>query len=251
VSKKQPVWAQTLVGQTNELVDAFAECMLPAAQHGLTVKPEDVRTFLVTAFINLSQQVALLPNRLYTSSSNDDALDILLPVPRREKATKSAYALRRWLAREIFECEIPRKPPKRATKSVGPARNARYKAWIRSVPCCVCGLEPPERRRTRDGMAAWGKKPQIIHGSLYAETATRKMRTPTIDWDELISNSGTKWISLAWVNVRVVRQCLPEFRAPKALEPSRVTRSPSPQLTLSLCCAAFSLVYSAVQNSGV
>jgi hypothetical protein len=56
VSKKQPVWAQTLVGQTNELVDAFAECMLHAAQHGLTVKPEDVRTLLVTAFINLSQR---------------------------------------------------------------------------------------------------------------------------------------------------------------------------------------------------
>jgi len=56
VSKKQPAWAQTLVGQTNQLVDAFAECMLHAAQHGLTIKPEDVRTLLVTAFINLSQR---------------------------------------------------------------------------------------------------------------------------------------------------------------------------------------------------
>ena len=56
VSKKQPAWAQTLVGQTKQLVDAYAECMLHAAQHGLTVKPEDVRTLLVTAFINLSQR---------------------------------------------------------------------------------------------------------------------------------------------------------------------------------------------------
>jgi len=56
VSKKQPAWAQTLVGQTNQLVDAYAECTLHAAQHGLTVKPEDVRTLLVTAFINLSQR---------------------------------------------------------------------------------------------------------------------------------------------------------------------------------------------------
>lgn len=56
VSRKQPAWAQTLVGQTNQLVDAFSECMLHAAHHGLTIKPEDVRTLLVTAFINLSQR---------------------------------------------------------------------------------------------------------------------------------------------------------------------------------------------------
>jgi hypothetical protein len=56
VSKKQPAWAQTLVGHTNQLVDAYAECMLYAAQHGLAIKPEDVRTLLVTAFINLSQR---------------------------------------------------------------------------------------------------------------------------------------------------------------------------------------------------
>jgi hypothetical protein len=56
VSRKQPAWAQTLVGQTNQLVDAYAACMLHAAQHGLTIKPEDVRTLLVTAFINLSQR---------------------------------------------------------------------------------------------------------------------------------------------------------------------------------------------------
>jgi hypothetical protein len=56
MTKKHPAWAQTLVGQTNQLVDAYAECILHAAQHGLTIKPEDVRTLLVTAFINLSQR---------------------------------------------------------------------------------------------------------------------------------------------------------------------------------------------------
>jgi hypothetical protein len=56
MANKQPAWAQTLVGQTNQLVDAYAQCILHAAQHGLTVKPEDVRTLLVTAFINLSQR---------------------------------------------------------------------------------------------------------------------------------------------------------------------------------------------------
>jgi hypothetical protein len=52
----------------------------------------------------------------------------------------------------------------------------------------------PERRRTRAGMAAWGRKPQTIPAFLYAETATRKIRTPTIDWDEPNSSGGTKWI---------------------------------------------------------
>jgi hypothetical protein len=52
----------------------------------------------------------------------------------------------------------------------------------------------PERRRTLGGMAAWDKKLQTIPASLYVETATRKMRTPTIDWDERNSNGGTKWI---------------------------------------------------------
>ena len=50
----------------------------------------------------------------------------------------------------------------------------------------------PERRLTQVWMAAWDKKPQTIPASLYAETATPKMRTPTIDSDELDSNGGTK-----------------------------------------------------------
>jgi hypothetical protein len=133
VSKKQPAWAQTLVGQTNQLVDTYVEFILHAAQHGFTIKPEDVRTLLVTAFLRY--------------------LNVLFPLPVQEKAMRSAHALRRWLAREILEREIPRKPPKRATKSTGPSRNARYQAWIRSLPCCVCGLEPTGEasHKGRDG----------------------------------------------------------------------------------------------------
>jgi hypothetical protein len=52
----------------------------------------------------------------------------------------------------------------------------------------------PERRLTRAGMVAWGKKPQTTRASLYAETATHKMRTPTIDWDGPNSKDGTEWI---------------------------------------------------------
>jgi hypothetical protein len=46
----------------------------------------------------------------------------------------------------------------------------------------------------RDRMAAWGKRPPTTRAFLYAEIATRKMRTLTIDWEGLISNGGTNWI---------------------------------------------------------
>jgi hypothetical protein len=49
-------WAETLLHQTNELTDAYASALQHAGRHGLAVKPEDVRTLLVTAFINLSQR---------------------------------------------------------------------------------------------------------------------------------------------------------------------------------------------------
>lgn len=54
--KKPPTWAVTLVHQTNELIDAYAECIGHANQYGVSVKPEDVRTLLVTTFINLCQR---------------------------------------------------------------------------------------------------------------------------------------------------------------------------------------------------
>ena len=56
IVKKAPAWAETLVSHTNELVDAYAACLEHASAHGLSVKSDDVRTLLVTAFINLSQR---------------------------------------------------------------------------------------------------------------------------------------------------------------------------------------------------
>jgi hypothetical protein len=55
-ARNRPGWAETLLNQTNELVDAYAASLEHAAGHGLAVKPEDVRTLLVTAFINLSHR---------------------------------------------------------------------------------------------------------------------------------------------------------------------------------------------------
>jgi hypothetical protein len=35
----------------------------------------------------------------------------------------------------------PMKKAKRATPRRGPERNEPYKAWIRTLPCCACGVE--------------------------------------------------------------------------------------------------------------
>jgi hypothetical protein len=53
--RKHARWAETLINHTNQLVDAYSAALRHAGTHGLAVKPEDVRTFLVTAFINLSK----------------------------------------------------------------------------------------------------------------------------------------------------------------------------------------------------
>lgn len=52
--------------------------------------------------------------------------------------------LRRWLMREIHGVEIQRKPPKKSSSLIGskPARNGKYRAWVRSLPCASCGREP-------------------------------------------------------------------------------------------------------------
>jgi hypothetical protein len=47
------------------------------------------------------------------------------------------FYLRRWLAREILGKDIGRKPPQ--TERNGPPRDWKYREWIRSLPCCVCG----------------------------------------------------------------------------------------------------------------
>jgi hypothetical protein len=54
--KKTPSWAITLVNHTNELIDAYSKCLHHANQYGVTVKSDDVRTLLVTTFINLCQR---------------------------------------------------------------------------------------------------------------------------------------------------------------------------------------------------
>ena len=54
--KTTPSWAITLVNHTNELIDAYSKCLHHANQYGVTVKSDDVRTLLVTTFINLCQR---------------------------------------------------------------------------------------------------------------------------------------------------------------------------------------------------
>lgn len=87
---------------------------------------------------------------------------------------RSGYALRRWIARKILECEIRRPTPRRATKSVGPAHNWRYRADSFATVLYIWFGGLPETRRTRGGLPAWDKKPLTIPASLYAETATHK-----------------------------------------------------------------------------
>jgi hypothetical protein len=55
---------------------------------------------------------------------------------------RNQHQLERWLMREIHGIEISRKPPRRSIGNRGPARNWKYRQWIRSLPCSVCGLEP-------------------------------------------------------------------------------------------------------------
>lgn len=56
---------------------------------------------------------------------------------------KNAYALRRWLAREILHREIPRKPPAKASALHNrPFRSYPYRRWIASLPSAVSGNTP-------------------------------------------------------------------------------------------------------------
>ena len=54
-----PVWAQSLLEQANALVDVYAAALSSAStKHGNQVKPEDVRSLLVTVFIQRSKVVS-------------------------------------------------------------------------------------------------------------------------------------------------------------------------------------------------
>jgi hypothetical protein len=54
--------------------------------------------------------------------------------------------LNRWLMQEVHGVDVglQRKPPRSATSSLGqkPARDWKYRSWIRSLPCVGCGLDP-------------------------------------------------------------------------------------------------------------
>jgi len=51
------------------------------------------------------------------------------------------WQLRKFLMKSVHGVEIPRKPAKKAIQK-GPVRNWKYRAWIRSLPCACCGVEP-------------------------------------------------------------------------------------------------------------
>lgn len=56
---EQPKWAAHLAAQTKSLIDVYAEAVAySSAKHGNAVKPEDVRTFVTTCFINLTKNGA-------------------------------------------------------------------------------------------------------------------------------------------------------------------------------------------------
>ena len=50
-------WSDALLLQTNALTDVFAGALTHASQHGISVKPEDVRSLLITAYIAMNKGV--------------------------------------------------------------------------------------------------------------------------------------------------------------------------------------------------
>lgn len=50
---------------------------------------------------------------------------------------RSKHELQKWLAKEIWNRDIGRKPPAKERK--GPQRDSEYKAWIRQQPSIVSG----------------------------------------------------------------------------------------------------------------
>ena len=80
-----PTWAQSLLGQTNALVDVYAAALSTAStKHGNQVKPEDVRTLLVTVYIQCSK------GGLYASWPGDAGVAGLGKESRAEAAAYGA-----------------------------------------------------------------------------------------------------------------------------------------------------------------
>lgn len=69
-----------------------------------------------------------------------------------------ARALERWLIREVHNRNVERKPPQKASAlhNSAPARDYKYRAWIRSLPSAVSGLSPCQACHT--GPHAIGQK---------------------------------------------------------------------------------------------
>ena len=53
----------------------------------------------------------------------------------------AGYTLKRWLMLEVHGIDIGKRPPQKESflHPNKPARNALYRAWIRSLPCVACG----------------------------------------------------------------------------------------------------------------
>lgn len=51
----------------------------------------------------------------------------------------------RWLYEQVHAKPAPRRSPRRRANPRGPARSPRYRAWIRSLPSAVSGIEGPRR----------------------------------------------------------------------------------------------------------
>ena len=59
--------------------------------------------------------------------------------------------LESWLHYQIYGVPPPRKNGPRRHFRRGPARNWKYRQWIRSLPCLVCGHTPAEAAHTGEG----------------------------------------------------------------------------------------------------
>jgi len=73
--------------------------------------------------------------------------------------SRRAWAEMRWLVRAVHGRDIGRKPPERAAIGYrGPARNARYLAWVRTLPSAVSGLEGNCEAAHTGSDGGWGQK---------------------------------------------------------------------------------------------
>jgi hypothetical protein len=50
---------------------------------------------------------------------------------------RNSRHLEQWLARQVLDRDLPRKPPTRERR--GPSRDVAYRAWIRTLSCAACG----------------------------------------------------------------------------------------------------------------